>query len=36
MGMGVFQQKKTKNRQAPIKLVQPCPAPELRAEKSRT
>ena len=32
MGMGVFQQKEPKKCQAPIKLAQPFPAPELRAE----
>ena len=30
MGMGVFQQKEPKKCQAPIKLAQPFPAPELR------
>ena len=32
MGMGVFQQKEPKKCQAPIKLAQPFPAPELRVE----
>ena len=36
MGIGVFQQKEPQKCQAPIKLAQPFPAPELRAEKLRT
>ena len=33
---GVFQQKRTKKCQAPIKLAQPFPVPKLRVEKIRT
>ena len=32
MGMGLFPAERTKKCQAPIKLAQPFPAPELRAE----
>ena len=32
MGMGGFPAERTKKCQAPIKLAQPFPAPELRAE----
>ena len=33
MGIGVFPAERTKKCQVPIKLAQPFPAPELRAEK---
>ena len=36
MGMGVFQQKEPPKNQAPVKLAQSFPAPELRAEKLQT